>query len=246
MPGTSRSDEPAPGRRTAPGDDHRRYQRLRSRLARRFDIVETPVQAGRGTFVIRHPRTSEDLIDEQAFVRDERLPYWADVWPSACILADHVSRHRGDQRKAVEIGCGAGLVGCALARAGYQVTLSDYYHEALDFARLNVWCNTRVRADTLLLDWRDPPKTLSTFDVVAAADVLYERQYGPLVARLITRLLAPGGYAIVADPGRVGFEPFIAEISRLGLKIEEGWDVEFPWSGDRHVIRMRVLVRRGG
>ena len=246
MPGTSRSDEPAPSCRTGSGADHRRYQRLGNRLARRFDIVETPVEAGSGTFVIRHPRTSEDLIDEQAFARDERLPYWADVWPSARILADHLARHRGDQRKAVEIGCGAGLVGCALARAGYQVTLSDYYREALDFARLNVWCNANVRADTLLLDWRDPPKALPGFDVVAAADVLYERQYGPLVAQVIVRLLAPGGYAVVADPGRVGFELFIAETARLGLKIEEEWDVEFPWRGERHVIRMRVLVRRGG
>lgn len=208
-------------------------------------MTETRIQAGGGVFIMQHPRTSEDLIDEEAFERDERLPYWVDIWPSARVLADHVARHVGNNRRAVDLGCGSGLVACALARAGYQVTVSDYYREALDFARLNVWHNTRHEAVALPLDWRRLPRRLPAFDVVAAADVLYERPNGRLVAGAIARLVTPGGYAIIADPGRLGLESFTDEGARLGMTIAEAWDVDHPVDGQRHTIRLRVL-RRGG
>jgi SAM-dependent methyltransferase len=95
----------------------------------------------------------------------------------------------------------------------------------------------------LLIDWRALPAYLPTFDVVAAADVLYERPYGVLVAGAIARLVAPGGYAIIADPGRLGLESFLAESERLGMAVEEGWDVDHALEGQRHKIRLRVLRR---
>lgn len=220
-----------------------RYGDLHARLAGSFDVVESRIVAGEHAFVIRHPRTPDELIDEAAFEHDERLPYWAEIWPSARVLAGHVARHEGNGRRALDLGCGSGLVACAFALAGYQVTVSDYYREALDFARLNVWTNAGREAGTLLADWRALPADLPTFDVVAAADVLYERPYGVLVAGAIARLVAPGGYAIIADPGRLGLESFLEESERLGMAIEEGWDVDHALEGQRHTIRLRVLRR---
>jgi hypothetical protein len=78
------------------------YHRLRTQLEQSFEIAETRIAAGGGAFVLQHPRVSEDLIDEAAFEHDERLPYWADIWPSARVLADHVTRHEGERARALD------------------------------------------------------------------------------------------------------------------------------------------------
>ena len=96
-------------------------------LRARFDVVESDFDCGNRTFTLAHPRNSDVLIKEEDYVMDERLPYWADVWPSSRVLADHIVRQKGNGRSALELGCGSGLVACALAAAGYVVTATDYY-----------------------------------------------------------------------------------------------------------------------
>ncbi len=56
-----------------------------------------------------------------------------------------------------------------------------------------------VRA--LLLDWHAAPASLDgAFDVMLAADVLYDKTSAEPVAALARRLLAPGGLLLLADP----------------------------------------------
>lgn len=205
------------------------------------DVVESPFSVGGHEWTLAHPRRAEDLISEPDFEQDERLPYWADIWPSARVLADVLARHRGDGRRALELGCGCGLVACALAAAGYEVTATDYYQDALDFTRANVARNTGCAVTTRLVDWRAFPDDLGTFDLVVAADVLYERPYGELVARAIAQSLAPRGAAMIADPGRVALETFFRAAASLGVHVDEGWDVDHARDGQRHTIRIRVL-----
>src|ERR1700761_3834909 len=96
--------------------------------------------AGRSITVV-HPASAEDLIDERDFERDERLPYWAELWPSSRVLGERLLESNGGGRTLLELGCGAGLVAACASLAGYDVTATDYYEDALSFARVNAWRN---------------------------------------------------------------------------------------------------------
>jgi predicted nicotinamide N-methyase len=193
-------------------------------LERRFRTMTIDVDAGERTFSILRPANSDDLIREEDFVKDERLPYWADIWPASTILAAHlVSLTRNPNRRgggrALELGCGVGLVTLGAMSAGYEVLATDYYTDALAFTRANAWRELGKSPDTRMIDWRAFPPDASGFDIVLASDVLYEKEYARLLPGIFKRALAPGGMAIVADPGRIGVPEFKEECDDLGLVI---------------------------
>ena len=96
--------------------------RLVAALERRFDTVIDDVDVGDRTFSIIRPRNSDDLVREEDFVEDERLPYWADIWPASTILARQILERPGKDRRLLELGCGVGLVTtAAMAVNSYPV-----------------------------------------------------------------------------------------------------------------------------
>ena len=213
-------------------------------LERRFVTAEEEIDVGGERIAVLRPRSAEDLISEEDFAHDERLPYWADVWPSARVLAARVLAERGEGRSLLELGCGAGLVAMAAARAGFAVTVTDYYDDALLFARANVWRATGVDPEARLVDWRAMPRDLGRFDVVVASDVLYERPYAQLVARALTLTLARRGVAFVTDPGRVAAPAFLEAAVALGLDVGEPEVHPIDANGAQQTIRLYTLRRR--
>ena len=210
-------------------------------LAGRFDVVDGEVEVGRATFAVLRPRNADDLISEADYVRDERLPYWADVWPSSIALGRRLLEQHGAGRTLLELGCGVGVVALSAARAGFAVTVSDYYEDALAFAQANL-ARAGFTAEARHLDWRALPDDLATYDVVVASDVLYEKPYADLVAAVIDRTLAPDGVALVADPGRLAAPAFVeaAEARRLTV---DGTDVR-PVRIGEVVQRIRIYELR--
>jgi predicted nicotinamide N-methyase len=217
---------------------------LRDELTRRFRTVSSELSIGQHQLTLLHPASAEDLIDEEEFERDERLPYWADIWPSARVLAEHLAGQRGSGRSLLELGCGAGLVATVAALAGFRVCATDYYQDALRFTRLNVVTNAAYVPETRLVDWRTLPTDLGRFDVIVGSDVLYERAYGQLVARAIDVLLARGGEAIIADPGRIAAGQFVRDAADRGLYVAEQQRVPFAEGSIRQQINLYHL-RRG-
>jgi len=181
-------------------------------LDRRFVLATTEI----GTVALERPRSADELINEVDFEKDERLPYWADVWPSSTALSAIVAALDGRGKRALELGCGLGLVTTAALRAGFDVLATDYYEDALLFARRNGLRNTGREPSTRMVDWRGFPADIGTFDLLLASDVLYEREYASLVADAIARSLAPGGVALVADPGRAALLTFITACEQRG------------------------------
>jgi predicted nicotinamide N-methyase len=188
-------------------------------LAARFQIVCTAVPLAGRRLQVYHPRSADDLISQEDFDRDERLPYWADVWPSARVLAEHVVRLAGAGRRLLDLGCGAGLVGLAAAVAGFEVLAVDYYPEALEFVAANALANDLTRVATRHVDWRTWPADLGRFDVVAASDVLYELPHAGWVAAALASALAPAGLGLIADPGRRTAAEFAARCQEQGLTV---------------------------
>ena len=188
-------------------------------LTRRFRTSVEDATVDAHTFSILRPANSDDLIREEDFVKDERLPYWADVWPSSIVLASRLMDLKGRGKTALELGCGVGLSTLAATSAGFDVLSTDYYEDALDVTRANVFRNLGTIARTRLVDWRHLPVDLGTFDLVFASDVLYEKEYAELLPVLLRGLLGPTGIALIADPGRVAAPVFVEACAEHGLVI---------------------------
>lgn len=183
-------------------------------------VLETVCLEGR-TFHLERPADSDRLLDHpamhSAFAADEYMPYWADLWPGARILAKAILREPWTPAlEALEIGCGLGLPGIVALACGLRVTFSDYDATALRFAADNARANGFSDFRLLQLDWRCPPADLR-FPVILGADLIYEiRSVEPFVA-LIKRLLAPGGVCLVTDQDRTPAHLFRETLATAGL-----------------------------
>jgi predicted nicotinamide N-methyase len=164
------------------------------------------------SLLVRRPREPEALLDEEAFASgDEFMPYWAELWPAGLALARALPVVLEGFR-VVELGCGLGIPALVASARGARVTAVDWAAAAIDLLRANAERNelslTAERAD-----WRSFG---GQFDVVLAADVLYEaRNVAPLL-ELLPRL-APE--ALVAEPGRPHADGFFDRAQEL-------WSIE--------------------
>ena len=209
-------------------------------LTRRFRTSVQDVAVGDRTYSILKPANADDLIREEDFVKDERLPYWADVWPSSIILAGKLLKLDGAGRTALELGCGVGLSTLAATTAGFDVLSTDYYEDALDVTRANVFRNLGRTARTRLVDWRHFPADLGTFDLLFASDVLYEKEYAELLPLILARSLAVGGRALIADPGRLAAPIFVEACRSAKLVVHEKQTLPFA-AGE---IRQKIDIFR--
>ena len=165
------------------------------------DLIEEVVPLEGRDLVLLRPRDATDLLDEERFAAgDEFIPYWADLWPSAVLLARTIAGRALRGAKVLELGCGLGLPSLAAAIAGGRVMATDWAPEALDAVRRNAERND-LAVETLVSDWRDPAELLARgpFDLVIAADVVYERRNVSPLTELLRTLRCE---CWLADPGR--------------------------------------------
>ena len=215
-----------------------------------FDPVREAVAVGPLRLDITRPRSAEDLIDEEEYARDERLPYWAELWPSAHVLAAALADRDLGGLRVIELGCGVGMPSVVAALRGAEVLATDWYGDALEFARANARA-AGVRVRTLLLDWNAPPRGLvnpgAGFDLAIGADVLYEERNGPALAALLPLLLRPGAEAWIADPRRPHADRLMIPLTGAGWRHDRR-DVRHTGRLDESgpVIHLHRLVAPGG
>ena len=171
------------------------------------DLVEEVVLVRDRELVVLRPRDSEALIDEEAFARDERMPYWAELWPSGVALARALAGASLGGRRVLELGCGGlALPSIAAALAGARVLATDWAPEALDLARANAERNG-ASIEVAEVRWDEPAAIVerAPWDLVLGADVLYEHRNVDTLLALLPRL---GREVWLADPRRAAAEPF--------------------------------------
>jgi predicted nicotinamide N-methyase len=162
------------------------------------------------------PSEPEALLDEEAFARDEFMPYWAELWPAGLALA-HALPDRLDGLNVVELGCGLGVPSLVAAARGAQVTAIDWAGEAIELLRENAARNG-IELDARRTDWR---LFEGAFDLALASDVLYEARNVEPLARLLPRLAPDALVALAGRPYEAEFlrcvdaEPVAARIVRI-------------------------------
>ena len=170
-----------------------------------IELTETRVEVDGLELAVLHPTDAEELISEEAFAREEFLPYWAELWPSAIGLARVVAAYDLAGLRVLELGCGLGLPSVVAALRGAKVLATDWSEEALRVAALNAEQNGAT-ITTSRLAWSDPVPAGAPWELVLAADVLYERRNVEQLLALLPRL---GGEVLLADPGRPALGAFL-------------------------------------
>jgi predicted nicotinamide N-methyase len=176
-------------------------------LLRRLDLVEESFALPGRTLSILRPRSAEALLDEEAFEREEFLPYWAELWASGEALARTIAERDVAGLPVLELGCGLALPSLAAAVGGADVLATDWSPDAIELARENARRN-ELDVDTGIVRWSEPEALTerAPWDLVLAADVLYERRNVDELLALLPRL---GREVLLADPGRPHAKAFL-------------------------------------
>jgi predicted nicotinamide N-methyase len=193
-------------------------------LAREYSLLEATYKVAGFDLRITSVRNSYELLDKISpddFVKDEQMPYWAELWPSSFLLSKHLVEIGVAEKSCIELGAGVGMTSVALAKVGAKILATDYSEEAIPFIELNALQNGITLSEqfrVMPLDWRNI-QLRETFDIVFAADVLYERRNLLPITLALDKLLRPTGTAYIADPRRAIANGF------LPLAKENGFDV---------------------
>jgi predicted nicotinamide N-methyase len=189
------------------------------------DVVEETVTLAGRTVRLLRPRNGDAILDELLAEDDpdeDRLPFWAELWPSGTALAEAVAGRALAGRRVLELGCGLGLVGVAAALAGARVLSVDRSPEAITFAAANAARNgVTLRTAVCAFDQPEELIAEAPWELVLAADVLYEQRNVPVLLWLLPRLVTAGGEVWLADPGRRMLETFLTGVDALGWQREQ-------------------------
>ena len=191
-------------------------------------------------------------IGREEFGDDERLPYWAELWPASLLLGEwlHENADRVAGRRCLDLGCGLGLTAIIGAHLGGLVAGMDYEWPAVFFAREN-WRLNEGRASGpcrsplwLQMDWRRPAFRTGTFECMWGGDILYEKRFFLPLANLMEDLLAPGGVVWMGEPVRTVSRPVWDRLAERGWRAENVMTGTVRSSDHGTTVRIWELTRQ--
>jgi ETFB lysine methyltransferase len=176
-------------------------------------VTDTVLIDGK-TFLIRRPARSDQRIQGA----DEYIPFWADLWPAARMLAKAILHEPWTPgTEALELGCGLGLPGIVALLCGLKVTFSDFDACALHFVAENAKLNGFDDFQTRQLDWRNPPADLQ-YPILLGSDLVYEQSNVEPLVQFLKQALAPGGAGLLTDQEHIPPHAFQGALDAAKLR----------------------------
>ncbi|MEA4856679.1 class I SAM-dependent methyltransferase [Solidesulfovibrio sp.] len=197
--------------------------------------------AGR-EFVLRRDQDMEALwesLGREGFGEDERMPYWAEVWPASLLLAAWLGARRAEiaGRRCLDIGCGMGLSALAGAACGARVAAVDHEEAAIVHAARNA-AENGLRLDLAVMDWRRPAFAPASFEVAWGSDILYETRFYDALVPFFRQLLAPGGRIWLSQPWRQVSEPVWGALAADGFRVDKLHEESVAFASTRSTVTL--------
>lgn len=150
----------------------------------------------------------------------DKIPLWADIWPSARGVAHWLWENQKFNREEVlELGAGLGLPGIVCGLLGARVTFSDFNLSALELAGHNAAQNGLADFTVHQGDWRDFRPT-KRYPWVLGSDIFYDPQLNRYLKNVICNVTTGDGNLLIAHPGRSATFDFV-QAMRAAIPSEE-------------------------
>jgi predicted nicotinamide N-methyase len=171
-------------------------------------------------FQILLPRSIAGFINTNDVFHE--FPLWAKIWRESWVLADYLAAMPVAAKKQfLELGAGVGLVSIVAASFGHRITMSEYNHDALQFARANAHINDCPGLPIVELDW-NRPQLPGRFDYIVASEVIYKEEDCRPLMKLLKACLKPDGEVILAGEMRKSSMDFYKELANLfNIKVQK-------------------------
>jgi ETFB lysine methyltransferase len=171
-----------------------------------------------------------DNLDPAEYEKDERFPYFVNIWQSGLNLTKYLVEEFPRTKIAgstfLELGSGTGITGLALSLLGGHITFSDYEEDSLRLCEVNSAANNITNYDTILADWRHFPESVKRYDYIIGSDLLYEKRFLVPLVTTTKKLMEKGSKFIYADPGRNYYLEYLDMMRDGGFRTELLKDVE--------------------
>lgn len=192
-------------------------------MGSQFDTIKETIVIAGNSYFINRIGDIDKLFDAflakgnaHADVQDEKIPYWAELWPSAIAMSQYILEHSSmlKGKKIIEIGAGLGLPSIVASKFAASVLCTDYIPESIDFAQANFKLN-QIPDDVYtceILDWRDCSHFTEKYDIIIASDVAYDRAAMEDLEKCIRHLSHSNTISLLSEPNRHMAVEFVKQL----------------------------------
>jgi ETFB lysine methyltransferase len=206
-------------------------------------------ELGRAWFLERTGdlETIWENMSREEFGEDERMPYWAELWPASLMLCRWLGRNRETVagRRCLDVGCGLGLTGIVGSWLGAKVVGMDHQWPAVYFSRENAALNGVEQPLWVRMDWGLPGFKPASFDFMWGGDIVYETRFYHPLTRLFKEYLAPGGRIWLAEPRRSVSRPVWERLAQDGFAVRKLFTEPVPVEGYEVTVNLWELTLPG-